>query len=324
MDGDVKESVLFPERDRVALFEATAPGVDPVAWAAAHTELLAERHAAKGACLLRGFAIADGAKFAELSQVFGQQLEEYTYRSTPRSKVGDVYTSTEYPATEIIPLHNEMAYTSHWPQRLWFFSKVSATSGGETPLADSHEVYERIPADTRERFEQHGVRYVRNYRVGLGVPWRETFQGMDKAAVERFCADRGIVAEWLDEETLRTTETCQAATVHPVTGAKVWMNQAHLFHVSSLNAPTREALLEIMDEADLPRNAYLGDGTRISDEDLAAIRAAYDAEALAFPWQDDDVLILDNLAMAHGRNSYEGARTLLVAMTGSINGREGS
>ena len=68
------------------------------------------------------------------------------------------------------------------------------------------------------------------------------------------------------------------------------------------------------------RNAYLGDGTRIDDADLAAIRAAYDAELLKFPWQPGDLLMVDNLAMAHGRSSFAGPRKLLVAMTGSVGG----
>ncbi|WP_182905609.1 TauD/TfdA family dioxygenase [Microbispora sp. H13382] len=321
---DVKESCLFPERDRVALYEATTPGVDPVAWAQEHADRLNERLTSAGACLLRGFDVPDASVFSRFVRVFGEEMAEYTYRSTPRSKVGDVYTSTEYPATEIIPLHNEMSYTTSWPQRIWFYSAVAAPVGGETPLADSHAVYQRIPADVRERFERYGVRYVRNYRPGLGVSWKETFTGMDRAGVERFCDERGIAYEWLDDGMLRTSETCQAVTEHPVTGKTVWMNQAHLFHVSNLNQATREALLELMAEEDLPRNAYLGDGSRIEEADLKAIRDAYDAEALAFPWQEGDLLMVDNLAMAHGRNRFEGPRELLVAMTGSVGGRPAS
>jgi alpha-ketoglutarate-dependent taurine dioxygenase len=314
---DVKESCLFPERDRIALYEATAPGLSPVAWAEANTERLNERLITAGACLLRGFDVPDTSVFSGFVRVFGEELAEYTYRSTPRSKVEDVYTSTEYPATELIPLHNEMSYTSSWPLRIWFYSVIAARVGGETPLADSHAVHQRIPADVRERFERHGVRYVRNYRTGLGVSWEETFPGMDRAGVERFCAQRGIVVEWLEGNSLRTTETCQAVAAHPITGKPGWMNQAHLFHVSSLNEATRLALLELMDERDLPRNAYLGDGRPIADADLAAIRDAYTAEALAFPWREGDLLMVDNMAMAHGRMSFEEPRKVLVAMTGS-------
>lgn len=319
MSDNVKESLLFPEQEKVTLFEAAEPGISPVEWAEAHTDLIADRLAATGACLLRGFDVPEDAVFSGFVRVFGEELNEYTYRSTPRTKVGDVYTSTEYPATEVIPQHNEMAYTSTWPERLYFYSAVAARSGGETPLADSHAVLNRIPAEVRERFERHGVRYVRNYRTGLGVSWQDTFPGMDRAAVEAFCAGRDITVEWLEGgNALRTTETCQAVTVHPVTGRTLWMNQAHLFHVSNLNEATRLALLDLMKEEDLPRNAYYGDGSPIPDADLAAVREAFDAETLAFPWQAGDLLVIDNLTLSHGRRSFEGPRRVLVAMTGSL------
>ncbi|MFJ8846068.1 TauD/TfdA family dioxygenase [Streptomyces cyaneofuscatus] len=319
--NDVKEWCLYPDRDRVAVFEATGPGVSPVTWAEQNAERFTARLRTAGACLLRGFDVPDAPVFSRFVRVFGEELGEYNYGSTPRSKVGDVYTSTEYPATEVIPQHNEMSYTTTWPERIWFYSAVAARTGGETPLADGHAVHQRIPAEVRERFERHGVRYVRNYRPGLGLRWQDAFGTDDPARVERFCAERGIEASWLDDGALRTTEVCQATTVHPVTGLPVWMNQAHLFHVSNLKEATREALLHLMPEEDLPRNAYFGDGSPIPAADLAAVRQAYQDELLAFPWQQGDLLAVDNLAMAHGRLSFEGPRTVLVAMTGTVEGR---
>ena len=52
----------------------------------------------------------------------------------------------------------------------------------------------------------------------------------------------------------------------------VWFNQAHLFHVSSLQPEIREALLAAAG-GDPPRNAYYGDGSPIDDRDLDQIRA---------------------------------------------------
>jgi alpha-ketoglutarate-dependent taurine dioxygenase len=34
-----------------------------------------------------------------------------------------------------------------------------------------------------------------------------------------------------------------------------------------------------------------------------------------FPWQQDDVLLLDNMSMAHAREPYAGERNVVVAMT---------
>lgn len=75
----------------------------------------------------------------------------------------------------------------------------------------------------------------------------------------------------------------------------------------------RESLLDIVDEEDLPRNVYYGDGSPIEDEVLAQIRAVLDDCAISF-WQEGDVLMLDNMLSAHARSPFEGLRKVIVAM----------
>ena len=59
---------------------------------------------------------------------------------------------------------------------------------------------------------------------------------------------------------------------------------------------------------------YFGDGSPIEDEILDEIRAVLDAEQVTFPWQTGDVLMLDNMLVAHAREPYSGTRKVLVAM----------
>ena len=118
--------------------------------------------------------------------------------------------------------------------------------------------------------------------------------------------------EWNGNK-LRTSQVCQAVTQHPVTGEMVWFNQAHLFHVSSLEGDVRRSL-QSGAGGDEPRNAFFGDGSEIDEAALDQIRAVYDKEKVAFPWQRGDILILDNILKAHGRNPYRGARQIVVGM----------
>jgi len=50
---------------------------------------------------------------------------------------------------------------------------------------------------------------------------------------------------------------------------------------------------------------------------LDEIRDVYRCHAVQFPWQNGDVMMLDNMLVAHGRTPFKGARKILVAMAGS-------
>jgi alpha-ketoglutarate-dependent taurine dioxygenase len=94
----------------------------------------------------------------------------------------------------------------------------------------------------------------------------------------------------------------------------VWFNHATFFHVSTLQPNVRDAMTELFKEEDLPSNTYYGDGSEIEPETLEALRDAYRAETVSFPWREGDVMLLDNMMVAHGRAPYAGERKVLVGM----------
>lgn len=271
-----------------------------------------------GAVLFRGFPVRTAGQFQAAVRSSSQAMLSYTYRSTPRTEqIAGIYTSTEYPPAEEIPLHNENSYARAWPLRIWFFCEQPAAAGGATPIADSRGVAARLDPALVSRFADRGVMYLRNYRPGMDLPWQEVFQSKDKDDVERFCDEAGITCEWRGAG-LRTRQVCQGVAKHPQTGESVWFNQAHLFHPTALEEEVREALLGLFGAEGLPRYACYGDGSPIADKDLAAIRDAYQAEMVDVAWERGDVLLLDNMLIAHGRRPYTPPRRVLVAMTDSF------
>ena len=72
--------------------------------------------------------------------------------------------------------------------------------------------------------------------------------------------------------------------------------------------------MAILDVNDLPRHALYGTGEPIEPEALDHIRAVYTRLAVVFSWQPDDVLVLDNMLVAHGRAPFTGSRRVLVSM----------
>jgi alpha-ketoglutarate-dependent taurine dioxygenase len=268
-----------------------------------------------GALVLRGLKIHSSKQFGTmLESLFGSPLLEYNYRSTPRTGLkGNVYTATEYSNVEVIPQHNENAYSRSWPNRIGFLCMLPSETGGATPISDSRYICRHLPADLLKKFEDKGVMYVRNYS-NIDLPWSEVFQTEDRADVEKYCADNEMKCEWLGENDLRTTQVNPAVSNHPQSGEKLWFNQAHLFHVSSLDPEVRETMINTFGEANLPRNTYFGDGTAIDTADLEVIRALYVDSQVRFDWQKHDVLLLDNMLFTHGRESYTGERKVLTGM----------
>lgn len=294
----------------------TASGISLESAFAAVRKLVDQRLETDGATLFSGFDDPGVEGFQSFAASFGHPLLSYEFGSTPRSQVtgGGVYTSTEYPAHRSIPLHHEQAYTTEWPMRIWFYCAQAAQEGGETPIADSREVYRRIDPALRQRFTDRGLRYVRNYGNGLDVDWQQVFNTDDKAEVEAYCRKKHIDLQWKDDGSLRTSQLCQAVAEHPRTGDAVWFNQAHLFHVSALDQEMQEVLLETVGEEDLPRNVYYGDGSPLETSALDEIRGVLDECRICFPWQTGDVLMLDNMLSAHARQPFKGPRKVVVAM----------
>ncbi|MEL0658665.1 hypothetical protein V6255_05865 [Psychromonas arctica] len=74
-----------------------------------------------GGILFRGDDIPGEASFREFARSFNFPLLNYEFGSTPRTELSNgVYTTTEYPAHQIIPLNNKQAYTTNWPMKIGF------------------------------------------------------------------------------------------------------------------------------------------------------------------------------------------------------------
>ena len=291
-------------------------GVNLVAWTANNRQLLTTYLLKHGGILFRNFQIKDVSEFEQFIQTVSGELLEYRDRSSPRSPVhGNIYTSTDYPTNQSIFLHSENSYAATWPLKIFFYCVTPAQQGGETPIADTRKLYQRIEPKIRDRFAQKQVMYVRNFGDGFGLPWQTVFQTTNTADVEAFCQNNGIEFEWKPGNRLRTRSRRPAIARHPHTGEMVWFNHAVFFHVSTLEQTIREALLAEFSEEDLPHNTYYGDGSPIEPEVLEEICTVYQQETLTFSWQAGDILMLDNMLTAHGRLPFLGNRKVVVGMS---------
>lgn len=312
----VKEYFFNQDRPLPYVVEANQQDLNLELWLKQNAENIEEKLLRYGAVLFRNFAVSNIQEFEEVTRSFGKQLLNYDFASTPRTAIkGKIYTSTEYPPDQEIIMHNEVAYSKKWPGKLWFYCQTPPEAGGETPLVDSRKMYDRVPPDIRKKFEDNKLIYVRNYHENLDLDWKKVFQTENRAEVEQYCNENGIEYNWVEDGHLQTKEKCQAIVEHPETKEKAWFNQAHLFHISNLSEEVKKTLLTLLNEEMVPRNVYLGNGEAIDSNDLDQIRQLYQQEKSVFPWKKSDVLLVDNVLVAHGRHPYEGDRKIIVAMT---------
>jgi amino acid adenylation domain-containing protein len=288
--------------------------LDLAEWAKNHREFIEAKLLTHGAILFRGFnlnLVAEFENFAQgiCSKLFGE------YGDLPREGIsGKVYSSTPYPSDQAILFHNESSHLHQWPLKIWFFCVQPAQQGGETPIVDCRRVYQMLNPKLQERFEKKQLMYVRNYIQGLDVNWQEFFHTTDKKIVEQYCRQAAIGYEWLENNGLKTRLVRSAVTKHPRTGETVFFNQLQLHHILCLEPSVRASLLSMFGEENLPRNVYYGDGSPIEDSVIEEITAVYQKATISFPWQQGDILMLDNMLTAHGRNPYLGPRKIVVAM----------
>ncbi len=76
----------------------------------------------------------------------------------------------------------------------------------------------------------------------------------------------------------------------------------------------RRDLLGIVGAGFMPRQVYFGDGTPIDDVVMEQLGQLYETCAVRFDWQRGDVVMLDNMLVAHARDPFEGPRRIVVAM----------
>jgi alpha-ketoglutarate-dependent taurine dioxygenase len=298
-----------------------------------------------GAVLLRGFAVDTAEDFERVALAIDRDLGTEYLGTSPREVLTKhVFTASELPPFYPIPQHCEMSFLRNPPRRVFFYCMVAPRTGGETPLVDFRKVLAAMDPAVRRRFEERGVRNIRNYSGPASSRnldpfqlkrWHEMFQTTDRAVVEGKCAEQGFRATWGPSGNLRLINEQPATRKHPDTGEDVWFNHSQVFHASTgaselrriwqkrrdlrslvLSEVARAAMglkrLRQAPEA-LAMHCTYGDGTEIPEADMEHVRDVIWQHMVVFPWRRGDVVAIDNASVAHGRLPFRGPRTVAVA-----------
>ena len=275
-----------------------------------------------GALLFRGWRVDDLADFSSFVSAFSGSDVRFGYAggASPRKGLGGkgLYSSTEYPPDMWLGLHNELSYAGVQPRRLFFFCEIAPSRGGETTLADSRRILAALDPVLVAEFRSRGLKYIRNLSAvaGSGYGWPDAFETDDPAEAEAQARALGAEVEWRAGGLMRISQVRPATAFHPETGEEVWFNQADGFHPSALTASAYAEQMELSgSEEDFRLNVTFADGGLIPLPALQHIRDVLRGQTIRHPWQQGDIVLLDNHLAAHGRAPFTGPRKIALAMT---------
>lgn len=251
-------------------------------------------------------------------------------RTERRSLSKELRATDEYPASLWLLPHNEVLYQRNVPQRLLFFNAFGGDvdSGGRTFVHCAKRVEAFIAAQgvAGRRFldglRAHGL------RIDTGFPderhprrsdnyfrsWQSRFGTDDEAEAEARCrASTHQFSEcwWRDEgpATGAATGTGTLKTLMTRVVVPAYHGDTLLFPRIALDAPAF-------------RNGYRvygrGDGTPFTHEEVDMLLHAFLATREGVHYGPGDILLVDNLRYGHSREAFTGARSLGVAMAGSV------
>jgi len=272
-----------------------------------------------GAVKIKGVHIDTLDDFQKIVNAISNKFLNYIDGNSPRTKLtGNVYTSTEFDKTRRITMHNELSYSTKWPKKLFFSCLKPAATGGETLLADSREILNLMDKTIVGEIINKGLFYIRNLHGGLGIgpSWQETFETNDREQLENYCKSHNIQFEWKDNDHLKLIQRSKGIIPHHITREMLWFNQIDQFHPSHLGEELYEVLQSMYEsETDYPMFVQFGDGTEISEDMVNEIGRTIEKVTIAPKWEKDELLIVDNELICHGRNPFTGTRRVLVSLS---------
>ena len=299
----------------LALEVKTASLEDAFAWARNNATDIETQASEHGAVLMRGLPLASPEDFDAVVSAFGfpnfsyeESLSNaYRINYTPR-----VFSANEAPPEVTIFLHHEMAQTPIYPSKLFFFCQTAPDEGGATPICRSDILWERLTEqlpDFALACRDKGVKYSltmageSDKSSGMGRSWQSTFSTESRETAEARMRELGYSWQWQDNGDLRATT--------PVLPAVRDLGDGRFSFFNQLIA----AFKGWKDIRNDPSKAItFGDGTLLDPTDVEKASALADEVTFDIPWQDGDLVLVDNYTAMHGRRTFAGTRKVLASL----------
>ena len=253
---------------------------------------------------------------------YKDQLMNYTSGTDDRTVFRNSFLNVSVTSSDLfIPFHNELCYAEPFPRVLSFICIKPSLKGGQTPISNCISTWNDLNSDSKKKFKEYGVRYIRNLRSeeldGEDIhdpdkkTWQKMFETDDKSQVERLCKDEyDYDFEWRDNDVLRICYR-KPAFVEFDDGVVSFANGITGLHGSYFDTGY-DNHYENVEFKDRPHHCLWGNGDEFSNEEIDDIYGSFNGSAVSFDWKEGDILVIDNMKWAHSRNPYQGERLMLA------------
>ncbi|HYD81669.1 MAG TPA: TauD/TfdA family dioxygenase [Paucimonas sp.] len=300
----------------------------------AHADRIKRQVREQGVLLFRGLPVSQPEEYEQILESLDYDLYRSNYGgASPRSNVtGKTFVSTEAPSPFIIGVHTEFCYQTTRPGMISFFCVTPAAGFGETPLFDLHGLWNDLGEPLRNKLQTDGLLYKRVFfgkksLINFHKTWQDTFETRDKEVVRKFLEAEGMRYAWDASDNLSTELKLPAVLNDPLSGLpciSITTFNADSFihnfrHFKERYHPVLRKMLEWFVTFEYNRkNSFLkvlhGCGRRFTREESVEIQRAAWANAIIFPWQTGDLLLIDNIRFGHARLNVRKPRRLIAAM----------
>lgn len=249
------------------------------------------RFRSAGLLLFRGFELgSDG--FTAFTERFTDRFTRHSNRRrTVLSDDGTLMTVT--PGMGLIRAHSEMAYSPLRPDALWFHCVRPASEGGETFVVDGARVVQEMAPETRELLLSKKVKHrLRNIRP---EGWQSLLGASDV------------------DETLRLLDSLPGLT-YAMNGEGGLDTE----FVTSAIKPTKYGDRLALNTSILDVGGVFEDGTPIPRDVLWELAARTMEASYLIPWRRNDIAMIDNTRLLHGRKPFNDAERSLRIRMGNL------
>jgi len=246
----------------------------------------------------------------------------------------EVFSASEAPQHLWIYHHNEYSRYTKFPSNIHFFCHIAAIEGGESPLAHSTELFDRVNQEMPEfvkEVNEKGLISPDIYRApgkeakNFSFTWAgplafgRDIKPEDDMATKKAKAEKQVTRLtpyfwWREDDQLEVHQHVPAVRRSPATGRPVWFNSLAGRYGTALDRGATDPPYIGDDGMAFPPATYR-DGTPIPKKYLHRMWELSNEIQVSIKMEPGDLALVDNYQVSHARAPWtKGERKVLVSM----------